>query len=116
MDYHVGEIIKVTVTSIENYGIFVKVDDKYIGMVHITEISDRYVSNVRNFAFPNETIYAKIVSIDNEKNQMKLSIKSINYRILSSKGRVMESPNGFSKLKENLPLWIEDKLQEMESN
>ena len=31
MDYHVGEIIKVTVTSIENYGIFVKVDDKYNG-------------------------------------------------------------------------------------
>lgn len=116
MDYHVGEIIKVTVTSIENYGIFVKVDDKYNGMIHITEISDRYVSNVRNFAFPNETIYAKIVSIDNEKNQMKLSIKSINYRILSSKGRVMESPNGFSKLKEKLPIWIDDKLQEINSN
>ena len=80
MDYHVGEIIKVTVTSIENYGIFVKVDDKYNGMIHITEISDRYVSNVRNFAFPNEDIYAKIIDIDTEKHQLKLSIKSIDYR------------------------------------
>lgn len=116
MNYHVGDIIKVTVTSIENYGIFVKVDEEYNGLIHISEMSTRFVTNVRNFAFPGETIYAKIVDVDTIKNQMKLSIKSIDYRLTSKKGRLLESPNGFSKLKEMLPIWIESKLKEIEYN
>ena len=45
MNYHVGDIIKVTVTSIENYGIFVTIDEEYNGMIHISEMSDNFVSN-----------------------------------------------------------------------
>ncbi len=116
MNYHTGDIIKVTVTNIENYGIFVKVDEEYNGMIHISEMSDKFVSNVRNFAFIGETIYAKIMDVDNDKCQIKLSIKSIDYRLTNKKGRLMESPNGFSKLKELLPIWIENKLQEIELN
>lgn len=116
MNYHTGDIIMVTVTSIENYGIFVKVDDKYNGLIHISEMSDSFVSNVRNFAFPGETIYAKIMEVDGDKKQIKLSIKSIDYRLTSQKGRLMESPNGFSKLKELLPIWIETKLKEIDCN
>lgn len=116
MNYHTGDIIMVTVTSIENYGIFVKVDDTYNGMIHISEMSDKFVSNVRNFAYPGETIYAKVIDVDSDKYQMKLSIKSIDYRLTSKKGRVIESPNGFSKLKEILPIWIDSKLKEIETN
>ncbi len=114
MDYHTGDIIKVSVTSIENYGIFVKVDERYNGLIHISEMSEKFVSNVRNFAFPGETIYAKVMEVDGMKNQMKLSIKSINYRLTSKKGKLLESPNGFNKLKELLPVWIETKLKEIE--
>lgn len=116
MNYHTGDIIKVTVTSIENYGIFVKVDEEFNGLIHISEMSKKFVTNVRNFAFPGETIYAKIVDVDKVKNQMKLSIKSIDYRLTSKKGRLLESPNGFSKLKEMLPIWIDTKLKEIEYN
>lgn len=113
MDYHSGDIIKVTVTSIENYGIFVTVDEKYNGMIHISEMSNRFVTNVRNFAYPGETIYARVMEVDEEKAQIKLSIKSIDYRITSKKGNFTESPNGFSKLKEMLPIWIDAKLREI---
>lgn len=116
MNYHIGDIIKVTVTSIENYGIFVKVDEEFNGLIHISEMSKKFVTNVRNFAFPGETIYAKIVDVDTVKNQMRLSIKSIDYRLTSKKGRLLESPNGFSKLKSMLPIWIEAKLKEIEYN
>lgn len=116
MDYHTGDIIKVTVTSIENYGIFVKVDEEYSGMIHISEMSDKFVTNVRNFAFVGETIYAKVIGVDESKYQLKLSIKSIDYRLTSPKGSVIESPNGFSKLKEILPIWIDTKLKEIEAN
>ena len=112
MEYHIGDVIKVKVSSIENYGIFVKVDETYNGLIHISEISEKFVTNVRNFAFPGEEIYAKIVDINENNHQIKLSIKSIDYRITSKKGNILESPNGFSKLKEALPIWIEEKLKE----
>ncbi len=114
MNYHAGDIIKVKVTSIENYGIFVTVDEEYNGMIHISEMSNKFVTNVRNYAYPGETIYAKIIDVDDIKNQIKLSIKSIDYRITTKKGNIMESPNGFSKLKEMLPIWIDKKLKEIE--
>lgn len=114
MKYNTGDIIKVTVTSIENYGIFVKVDERYNGLIHISEMSDSFVSNVRNFAFPGEDIYAKVMEIDTEKEQMKLSIKSIDYRLNAEKGKMLESPNGFKKLREHLPYWIEAKLKEID--
>ena len=114
MEYHIGDIITVKVTSIENYGIFVKVDEKYNGLIHISQISKKYVSNVRNYAFVGENILAKIVDIDYKKNQFNLSIKSIDYRIeADKKEKVLESPNGFKKLKENLPIWVEKKLKEI---
>ena len=113
MDYHSGDIIKVTVTSIENYGIFVTVDERYNGMIHISEMSNKFVSNVRNYAYPGETIYAKVIDVDEKKKQIKLSIKSIDYRITSRKGNFVESPNGFSKLQEMLPIWIDAKLKEI---
>ena len=116
MEYHIGDTVKVTVTSIENYGIFVTVDERYNGMIHISEMSHNFVSNVRSYAFPGETIYAKIMEIDREKFQIKLSIKSINYRLTKSKGKLIESPNGFSKLKREMPIWIEKKLKEIELN
>lgn len=115
MNYHVGDIIKVKVSSIENYGIFVSVDEEYNGLIHISEMSDKFVSNVRNFAFPGESIFAKIVDVDSDNNQLKLSIKSIDYRMTNKKGKLIESPNGFSKLQEMLPIWIENKLNEIKN-
>ena len=117
MEYHVGDIIKVKVTSIENYGIFVKVDDEFNGLIHISQISKKYVSNVRNFAFIGEEILARIIDINYEKNQINLSIKSVDYRIGVNKNvKVLESPNGFKKLKRNLPIWVDEKLKEIDNS
>ena len=113
MEYHSGDIIKVTVTNIENYGIFVKVDEKHSGLIHISEVSKRFITNIRKYAFIGETIYAKVVDIDEERQQFRLSIKSIDYRMTNKKGNFVESPNGFLKLKEMLPIWIDRKMREI---
>ena len=39
----VGDIIEVAVTGIQKYGAFVLIDDKYDGLIHISEISKGYV-------------------------------------------------------------------------
>jgi len=109
--YNVGDIVTGTITGVESYGIFVKIDDYYSGMVHISEISDKFVSDIESNYLIGDTIKAKIIDIIDEKKQLKLSIK-----VLKSEERIDKSLNGFEPLKEKLPKWIEEKYSEIENN
>ncbi len=104
--YKVGEVIKGIVTGIENYGIFVNINNEYTGLIHISEISSGFVKNVSDYVNLNEEITAKIIEIDDEQKKLKLSIKDFE------KNSIDESINGFSPLAEKLPIWIEEKLKQ----
>lgn len=112
--FEVGDIVKAEVTGIEKYGIFVKVDEKYNGLIHISEISENFVKNVNDFTKIGEKIYCKILEIDNDNNNMKLTIKNINYK--NDKKKFNETIKGFSILKDNLDGWIEDKKKQIKKN
>ena len=55
--YKQGNIIKVNVTGITEYGIFVKTDNDYNGLIHISEVSNKFVQNLKMFVSENEVIY-----------------------------------------------------------
>ena len=114
--YEVGKIIKGKVTGIENYGIFLNIDNKYTGLIHISEISEQYVKNVQDYVNLNEKIKARIIGIDVKNNQLKLSIKDVkNYRYSKKNNNgIIETPKGFSTIEEKLPLWIEEKYRTLE--
>ena len=109
--YEKGKIIKGVVSGVTDYGIFVKIDEKYDGLVHISEISDKYVKNPQLFAGVNDIIKVKIIDIDEETSHMKLSIKSIDYNYKKRKRRIIETKHGFDTLAYKLPFWIEDNLK-----
>ena len=110
----VNDIIEVTVTGIQKYGAFVLIDDKYDGLIHISEISSGYVKNINDYIRIKDKIYAQVVDIDEENNKFKLSIKNIDYR---NDGRILTNEdnfsNGFEPLKEHLDLWINEKIKEI---
>lgn len=114
--FAVGDIIKGQVTGIEKYGIFINVNAEYNGLIHISEISEGYVKDINDFVKIGETIYCKIVEVDEENCNLKLSIKNINYKARKGKGKFNETIQGFSPLKENLDTWIQEKLQEIEED
>ena len=107
--YKIGDVVTGTVTGIESYGVFVNVDEYYTGMVHISEISDKFVSNIADNYLVGDNIRAIVIDIIEEKKQLKLSIKSLNKTECIDK-----SLNGFEPLKEKLPEWINDKISEIE--
>lgn len=111
-DLKVGSVVKGEVTGIESYGIFVKLDEKHSGLVHISQISDKFVENVNNYANIGETIYVEIKELDTKSNKCILSIKDLNYRIDENR-KVKESVRGFSPLKQHLPIWVEEKMKEL---
>ena len=112
-DYLVGNIVKGEVTGIEPYGIFVKVDD-YDGLVHISEIANKFVSNITLYVNVGDKIYAKIIEIDDSNKKLKLSIKGLNYKEFYNNRKVNESVRGFLPLQENLNKWIDEALKDLE--
>ena len=113
--YKVGKIVKGNITGIENYGIFVSLDNFYSGLIHISEISNGFVRDPNDFGKVGETIFVKIIDVDEATNHLKLSIKDIKYKVENSskKSKIKETGTGFLCLKRNLNSWIEKKLTEM---
>lgn len=111
--YKVGSIINCQVTGVEKYGIFVKIDEEYTGLIHISEISEGFVRNVLDYASVGEKIYAKIIYVDEEDCKLKLSIKNIDYKNNIDYSEIMDSEKGFAPLKEHLDSWIDEKLKEI---
>ncbi len=114
--YEKGKIVTGCVTGITDYGIFVNLDEYYSGLIHISEISNKFVRDINDYVNIGETIKVKIVEKDDKNFHLKLSIKDINYRN-SKKPRIKieETKSGFSGLKKHLDGWIEDKLNETDS-
>ena len=74
---NIGDIVKCEVTGVTSYGVFVKLENGFDGLIHISEVSSKFVSNLEKLYIPGDIIEAKIIEIDNDKNQVKLSIKNM---------------------------------------
>lgn len=114
-DYKTGSIVKGQVTGIEKYGAFVNIDSNYTGLVHISEVSNDFVKDIHDLLEVGEYIYCQILEVDEENEQLKLSIKNINYKS-HNKSKIKESRLGFLPLKNHLNRWISDKISEIEKN
>jgi len=105
-------IVKGVVTGIESYGIFVKIDDHNDGLIHISEISSKFVRNPADFANIGEEINVEIIGNTDDGN-LKLSIKNLREEKKNEKKKrkIIETTLGFKTLKYKLPLWIEENLK-----
>jgi predicted RNA-binding protein with RPS1 domain len=113
--YKIGDYVSGNVTGITNYGIFIKLDDGYTGLIHISEVSDKFVSSIEKMYVLDETIDANIIEIDEEKKQIKLSIKEFTSK-KNRRRKIKEEGRGFEPLKEHLDEWIKEKLEDIKNN
>ena len=113
-DYKIGDIVKGKVTGIEDYGIFLLVDDDVTGLIHISEISDSFVRSVADYAELGEIIKAEVIEYDEANRRLKLSIKNGSYNKKGKKNTpIRETKSGFNSLSKELDSWIKDKEKEM---
>ena len=73
MQLEVGQIVNGKVVKITKFGAFVKIAPNLTGLVHISEISKNFVSNISNFLAIGDEIKVKIIKI--EAGKLNLSIK-----------------------------------------
>ena len=114
--YRNGQIIEGLITGIQPYGAFVELEDGVHGLIHISEISDDYVRDIRHFLNQGENVIAKIMDVGDDHAQLRLSLKALNYS--SRKNRsdkeykrplVPKMELGFDTLDKLLPGWIHEK-------
>lgn len=113
--YKVGDIVKGVVTGITKYGIFVSLDEYYVGLIHISEVSLDYVKNPADYVQIGDSIYSEVIGVHKERRMLDLSIKNINYRDYIVSNEIIETRLGFLPLKNNLDRWIEEKYEYYEN-
>lgn len=109
----IGDIVKGQVTGITLYGVFVTLNDDYTGMVHISEVSNKFIPNLNKLFKIGDIISVKVMAIDENKRQVKLSIKELDYKIETGASAIREKGTGFKPIEDNLENWIETKMNEI---
>lgn len=74
MQLEIGKIYTGKVKGITQYGAFVDIDGGGSGMVHISEIANTYVNEIRDHLTENQEVKVKVIGI-NEAGKVSLSIK-----------------------------------------
>ena len=75
MELTVGTVLEGKVRSITNFGAFVSLPENKTGMVHISEVANAYVSDIRAHLTEGQDV--KVVVIGNENGKINLSIKRL---------------------------------------
>ena len=75
MELSVGTILEGKVKSITNFGAFVALPENKTGMVHISEVANAYVSDIRQHLTEGQDV--KVMVIGNENGKINLSIKRL---------------------------------------
>jgi ribosomal protein S1/(E)-4-hydroxy-3-methyl-but-2-enyl pyrophosphate reductase len=73
--YSVGQVISGKVVQIKEYGAFVELEPGLDGLVHISEIAHKRVTNIADELSIGDIVQVKILDIDKERKRISLSIK-----------------------------------------
>jgi len=75
MDFDVGAILAGKITGITKFGAFVTLAPGKSGLVHISEITSSYVSDIRDHLAEGQEVMVKVIGVD-QSGRMNLSIKA----------------------------------------
>ena len=109
MEFTVGAVLEGKVKTITKFGAFITLPENRTGMVHISEIANTYVSDIRAHLTEGQTVRVKIIGID-EAGKISLSIK---------RARTQQAPQQRAsqpRQQRSEPLTFEEKLKQFMSD
>lgn len=109
MAIQVGDILEGKVLNIMQYGVFVQLPDNNKGLVHISEVSNKFVSDINTILSQGQIVKVKVISTDNGK--IALSIKQLEEKPVINRDRRVHNLDRFDRTKEEKkPQTFEDIL------
>ena len=77
-DLREGMVLSGTVRNVIDFGAFVDIGVKHDGLVHISEMSDKFIKNPSDVVSVGDIVKVKVIGIDKERQKVKLSMKGLN--------------------------------------
>jgi len=105
--YKIGQVVKCKVLKVNPFGLFVELDTDIHGLAHISELSDRPISDIQEFAKPGDVLDFKILSIEPANHRLGLSIKAL-------KEKKSESPAEDEEDEPQVPPATDDQVKKKE--
>ena len=79
--YNVGNIVEGTVLKVNPFGFFVELDPEIHGLAHVSELSEKPVTDVTEIAKEGDKLSFRIVSIEPKEHRLGLSLKAVDEAI-----------------------------------
>jgi uncharacterized protein len=74
-DLQIGMVLNGTVRNVIDFGAFVDIGVKYDGLVHISEMSNKFIKNPSEVVSVGDIVKVKVIKLDNERHKVSLSMK-----------------------------------------
>lgn len=84
----IGSIVECRVVDIVPFGAFVKIKGGGNGLIHISQISEKFVRDVRDFLSVGDDVVAKVAQID-QKGRVQLSMREVKPEELDAMQKTM---------------------------
>lgn len=97
--YHPGALVKGKVTKITNFGVFIELEPKLEGLLHVSELSDQKVENPESLVKVGEELEVRILRIDPAERKIGLSRKSPAEIAAEQSGEAAQAPKPRTELK-----------------
>jgi S1 RNA binding domain protein len=118
MSIEIGSTVEGIVVKLADYGAIVRLASGKMGLVHISEVADTYVRDVRDYFKENDRICVKVLKI-NDKGRYELSAKQADAKAVVRHERPQTEPRPhdyedrvapWERQKDKVPVTFEDKL------
>ncbi|AXY25257.1 general stress protein [Suicoccus acidiformans] len=114
-EFAIGDIIEGKVTGLQPYGVFVQLNEREQGLVHISECKHGFVTDLNEFIAIGQKVKVIIIDIDEFTHKISLSMRALqplnipNYPARIKKKPRRRLPNiGFKTLAKKMPEWIKE--------
>ena len=76
-DLQVGMVLPGIVTNISNFGAFVDLGIHKDGLIHISEMANRRITNPTDVVSLHQHVRVRVIAIDHARNRIQLSLKQV---------------------------------------
>jgi 4-hydroxy-3-methylbut-2-enyl diphosphate reductase len=75
--YAIDDVVKATIVSTTSFGAFAQIIDGVDGLIHISQLADKKVENVKDIVSVGDVVDVKIIDIDDESKRISISMRAL---------------------------------------
>lgn len=94
--FQLGSIVEGPISEIKDFGAFLKLTDEVEGLIHVSEVSDERIATPAELLKVGQVVKARIIGINEEKRQVRLSMRNLEVQEQQEHALEEAGPSGFT--------------------